>query len=167
MKGSTMKEQRPYTFFEAVLAGLLGYATVVVVVAVIDIALGRPLFYTPAALGRVLVADPAPPGTIDAGAVLAYNGMHLLAFLSIGLLVTAVARFVEFHPVFWFIAYFIIVSAFFASEMTFTVIDPEEQALSWWSVLLATAAAAWAMGTFINRRHPRIWQQIEAAKGGK
>ena len=162
-----MKEQRRYSLFEALLAGLLGYATVAIVVAVIDLALGRPLFFTPAALGRVMVADPGPPGSIEVAPVLAYNAMHLLAFLTIGLLVTAVARFVEFHPAFWFVAYFLVVSAFFASEMTFTVLDADEQVLSWWAILVATAAAAFAMGIFINRRHPRLWQRIESAKGGR
>ena len=161
-----MQKAKRYSFSEAMLAGLIGYATVALVVAVIDVSLGRPVFHTPATLGRQLVADPGPVGSIEVGAVLAYNGVHLLAFLVIGLIVTAVARFVEFHPVFWFIAYFILMSAFFGTELTFKVLDAEGLALSWWSVLLATAAAAFAMGTFINRRHPQLWSRIEDTKAG-
>ncbi|MDX1578353.1 MAG: hypothetical protein R3266_07700 [Gemmatimonadota bacterium] len=155
-----MDTEKPYPLSEGLLVGLVGYATVVVVVAGLDLLSGRALFHTPGLLGRGLVADPGPPGSIAAGAVLAYNGLHLLAFLVIGIGVLQLARLVEVHPVAWFLAYFVCVAGFFVVEMTITVIDPEGEALSWWAILLATAAAAFAMGIFLNRRHPALWRRI-------
>ncbi len=96
--------------------------------------------------------------------MLAYNGIHLLVFLAIGMGVVQLARFVELHPVAWFLAYFVCVAGFFVAELTITVIDPEGEALSWWSILLATALAAFMMGVFVNRRHPALWRRITQAE---
>ncbi len=155
-----MSESRTYSMSEGMFVGLLGYAAVVLVVATLDLALGRPLFHTPGMLGRGLVADPGPLGTISPGAVLAYNGVHLLAFLLIGVGVTQVARFVELHPAFWFLAFFACLFAFFAAVLTITAVDPRGEAVPWWGVMGATAVAAVVMGSFIGRRHRTLWQRI-------
>ncbi len=148
-------------WLEGLVAGLIGYIAVVIFVGAVDLALGRSLFYTPATLGRPLVAEPAPLGTIDPGAVLAYNGLHMLVFLVIGLVVAALARFVELHPAFWFAAYFACLAAFFVAVMTITAADPGGEAVSWWTILGATIVAAAAMGAFIHSRHPRLWQEMK------
>ena len=155
---------RSYSLTEGLCVGLIGYAIVVLVVAALDLGLGRPLFYTPNSFGRVLVPDPGPPGTIGAASVLAYNGVHLLVFLIIGIGVVQLAHLVELHPIAWYLAFFTCVLGFFVAELTFTVIDPAGQALAWWAVLGATAAAAFGMGAFINYRHPRLWQRVEGVE---
>jgi len=143
-------------------AGCAGYLSTVVVIAIVDLLSGRSLFHTPAMLGRTLVGG---AGQLPAAAaVLAYDALHLLVFLIIGIVVVRLAAFVEVHPAFWYIAYFVCVLGFLTMELTFPVLDPDRAALSWWSVLLATASAAFSMGLLITVRHPRLRERLGARK---
>lgn len=155
-----MEARRPYRLSEALATGLVGYAAVAVVIAAIDLALGRSILHTPAMLGRPFVEDPGAAGNIHVGAVLAYNGLHLVAFLVIGLSVAAIARVVELRPALRFGVYFVIVATLLGAELTFAVLDPGGEALTWWSTLCATVAATFAMGMFINQRHPHLRAQV-------
>lgn len=79
---------------EGVIAGILGYLAVVVLFAVVNVIQGDPLFYTPLVLGSALLGgaldQPGPYGPI-----LAYNGLHLLVALALGLICAWLARRAE------------------------------------------------------------------------
>ena len=63
---------------QGVVAGVLGHITVAVLFAVMNLAAGRPLLYTPALLGAAFfygLTDPAQL-QIQAGYVFAYNSTN-------------------------------------------------------------------------------------------
>ncbi len=155
-----MDRKDSYSVSEGLLVGLAGYAAVVIVVALLDLLLGRPLFTTPSRLGSGLVATAPPAGTISTPAVLAYNAVHLLAFLVAGVGLLWLTRLVEVHPAFWYLAIVIGLFAFNVAVFAITALEGWGAALPWWAVFLATVAAAAAMGVVIRRRHPEPWKRV-------
>jgi hypothetical protein len=85
------------------IAGLIGYATVVVFFLVADPIAGRPVFYTPALLGGALFFGLSDPAGLELGpgAVLAYNGAHFLVFVFLGFVAAWFARLAERLPMGW------------------------------------------------------------------
>lgn len=100
-----MKSERFQVFEDGLLAGLIGYATVVLATALVNIAFGRSPFHTAALLGSALFYGLTDPDqlTIWAGPVLAYNGVHLIVFMGIGLVASWLAHLSEKGPDFWYI----------------------------------------------------------------
>ena len=79
-----MATQRAQVIREGMIAGLLGYIAVAAVFMVLNVAQGLSPVHTPHALGEALLAgrmDPIETWT----AVIAFNGVHLLATLLLGL----------------------------------------------------------------------------------
>lgn len=161
MEPSTSSERSTSsTWAEGLVVGLIGYAAVALFVGGYDLLAGRSFFHTVATLGRGLVADPGPPGTVDPGALLAFNGLHLLAFLAIGLVVAKLAHAIELHPVFWYLAFFFCLGVFFASVAAISAIDPQREALPGWVIVAANVVAGLLMGSYLMRRHPRLWSAM-------
>lgn len=147
----------PSVWVEGLVVGLIGYAAVALFVGLFDLVTGRPFFHTVATLGRGLVADPGPPGTIDPGAVFAFNGLHLFAFLAIGVVIAKLAHAIELHPVFWYLAFFFCLGVFFASVAAISALDPHREALPGWVIVAANVVAGVLMGSYLLRRHPSLW----------
>lgn len=152
---------------EGLVVGLIGYAAVALFVGGYDLVTGRSFFHTVATLGRGLVADPGPPGTIDTGAVFAFNGLHLLVFLVIGVAIAKLAYAIEAHPLFWYLAFFFCIGVFFASVAAISAIDPQHEALPGWAIVAANVVAGALMGTYLARRHPRLWGAMRGTGAGE
>lgn len=152
-----MERSTSSAWVEGLVAGLIGYAAVALFVGAYDLVTGRSFFHTVATLGRGLVADSGPPGTIDPSAVFAFNGLHLLAFLAIGVVIAKLAYAIELHPVFWYLAFFFCIGVFFASVAAISAIDPHREAIPGWVIVAANLVAGTLMGTYLVRRHPRLW----------
>lgn len=154
---------RARVLYDGLIAGLLGYAVVVVVVGALDVAGGRSFFHTPSLLGQIVVGGfgPPTPGVVAAGPVLAFNGLHLLVFLVLGLIVSFVAFEVELHPVFWYAGFFALLALLMVSFFVLAVVsmplgdEPDPVTL-----VVANALAAFAMGAWLARAHPRLLQTI-------
>lgn len=91
-----MKPDSARVWFEGLVTGFLGYFTIVLFYGLLNLLIGRSFFHTAALLGRSLV-EAGPDGGIPdpAGAILAFNGLHLLAG-------TAMAFYLlKAHPRLW------------------------------------------------------------------
>ncbi|MEN8145908.1 MAG: hypothetical protein ABFS14_13295 [Gemmatimonadota bacterium] len=157
-----MKPDRARVLQEGFVAGLIGYAAVVVFFAAVNLLQGRSIFFTAEILGAPLVAGAERiPGTRAEAAVLVYNGVHLLVFLLLGLLAAWLTLQTEKHPVFWYFALYIGMAGFFLSTAFVMVASMSVPDLPWILALFANLAAGGAMGFYFAKAHPRLWRTIK------
>lgn len=163
-----MKADRTTTLWQGIIAGLIGYATVALLVGIIDVALGRSFFFTAALLGERLfygLSDPARV-VVWPGAVFAYNGLHLLAFLVIGTAAAWLAFMSERGPELWYLAaiLFLFVFAHAFGAILFLT-ESIRAAVPVWVVVLPTMVAAVVMGGYLIVVRPALrhdlmtWQE--------
>jgi hypothetical protein len=149
--------------WEGLIAGLIGYATVAVLVGVIDVAQGRSFFFTAAMLGESLfygLTDPAKV-VVWPGAVFAYNGMHLLGFLFIGMCAAWLAYMAEKGPELWYvgvIALFLVVLHAYGAVLLMT--EGLRSALPDWMVLVPTVAGIAAMLVYLLIARPGLRKEL-------
>ncbi len=81
-----MKPEKSEVFAQGLVAGFLGYATVVGFFALLNALAGKSVFFTAALLGSALFygARDLAHVAVAAGPVLSYNGVHLLVFVAFG-----------------------------------------------------------------------------------
>jgi hypothetical protein len=147
------------------VAGLIGYATVVVFYLVADPVSGRPVFHTPALLGSALFFGLREPTAlkIGPGPVLAYNGVHVLVFLLLGLLAAWFARLSERLPGGWVLALNLTVFVLFHVFGAFVVLtEPIRAAIPMGKAAGATVLAVGAMTAYVLWAHPRLRRELAA-----
>lgn len=150
---------------DGMVAGLLGYAAVVVVVSAMDAAQGRSPFHTAALLGSWLFFGLEDPSALElwAGPVLAYNGVHLIVSLAAGMVGALLVLESERWRGFWYFALMVLVAA-----GTYTVVlligagGEIARALDGPTVVLGTTAWLGAMTAYFWSAHRGAWQEIEA-----
>lgn len=91
---------------DGLFAGLLGAVTVSFAFLILDAIQGAPL-HTPSVLGAKLFYgdETARTMTSDVPTALAFNGIHVLAFVLSGLLASYLACIVERHPRYWYLPF--------------------------------------------------------------
>jgi len=154
-----MRREAQLTLRSGLFAGLIGYGTVAVLFAAFNILEGRSAFYTPAMFGSVLFYGLRDPAALDVrvGPVLAYNMVHVLAFLVLGLLAAWLFSLAERHPVARYGALFALIfvaAHLYAALLIFA--DPLLRHGAGWQIGVASAAAAVAMGWYLLRVHPLL-----------
>jgi hypothetical protein len=158
-----MRESSEELLTEALFAGLIGYATAIVVVGGVDLLAGRSLFFTPALLGATLfygLQDPTALVTAP-GPVLAYNMVHVLGFLLLGLGGAWSVRLAERYPSAQYLVLVIILFvAFHVYAALLFFAQPLLGSAGWWKLGLGSIAAALAMGTFLLRRHALLRREL-------
>ena len=142
---------------EAIVAGLLGAATIMVWFLVLDTIDGRPL-YTHTVLGTVLVGpetttlDDLP---VSVPMVLFYTVIHGLAFLLVGCVAAWLFVVAERNPAFIFglLLFFIF---FFCGYLTVTMLTEPAvlKVVTIPAILAGNVLAAYVMGRYLWRRHP-------------
>jgi hypothetical protein len=154
---------------DGLIAGLIGYAAVVVVFAAIGVIGGRSPFTIAALLGSALfrsAANGAVP-TVEPGIILAYNGVHLAIFLVAGFFMAWLAALSERAPQAWYpmaiIALFVGIHVF-ALPIWFD--ERVRTQLSLWTVGAVTILAAVLMGAFLWRSRPGIRAAAHEPDGG-
>ena len=151
-------------------AGLIGYGTVIMVVAALNILAGRSPFYTAALFGSALFYGLHDPATlvITPGAVLSYNMVHLAAFLSLGLATSWLVALAEKYPT---AQYLVLVALIFIAFHVYVFLALVAQPLlggeTWWHIGVATLAAAVLMGWYLLRRYPLIKREMELLPMGE
>lgn len=155
-----MKPDRARVLTEGLITGLVGYLAVALFFGFFNLFAGRPFFRTAEVLGRGLVgSDGVAAGT--AGAVYAFNGLHLLAFLVIGLVAAWLVMQTERHPSFFVVALFVALAGFFATLVVWVPASARSAGeLSLGSVIVANLLAGMGMGVWLVRSHPRLWAEI-------
>lgn len=160
-----MKPERAQIWIQGLMAGLIGYAAVALFFAVVNLFAGRSPFHTPALLGSVLfygLRDPAQL-VIEPGPVLAYNGLHLVVFLMIGLVAAFLVFEAELHHYLWYIVFFLFLAGFLLSIAVVGALGAElARLLPWWSVLLGNLAWASAMAAYLWGTHRNLIRSLEA-----
>ncbi len=156
-----MSINRTKLLSQGVLAGCIGYATLAGVVSLIDLAAGRSPFHSAAVLGASLfygVAD-ASQVAVTPAYVLAYNGAHLIVFLLLGVIGSALATIADRGKQLWYVSvFFFIFVAFHAIGALQALSDSMRTSLSERMIWVAGVAAALAMGAYFMIVHPGLRQ---------
>jgi hypothetical protein len=147
---------------EGVVAGLVGATMVASWFLVIDALQGR-LFFTPAALGSILLLGVQDPAAVEVGAgiVAAYTALHFTAFIALGLLASALAARAERHEhvllgaVLLFVTMEVFVIGMIAIAASWLLSE-----VPWWSIAVANVLAAIVMGTYLWREHPMLHEVL-------
>jgi hypothetical protein len=158
----TMRSQSSW-IPEGLVAGFIGYLTVVVLMAVVNLASGDPLFHTASLLGSSLFfgAGDATGVVAGPGPILSYNGVHLVASLLIGLGAAWLIFQAEKNRPLWFIVFFVFLAGFIFSLVLMGVLASEVAGLlSWPMILVANLAAGVTAGGFLWWRHARLLVEL-------
>jgi hypothetical protein len=151
-------------------AGGVGYAAVIVVVSGLNLLAGRSPFYTAALFGASLfygLSDPAAL-VVAPGPVLAYNGVHLLAFLALGLGGSGLVAIAERYPSAQYVILVLLVFvAFHVWGGLALFAHPLLGAETWWHVGVGTLVAAIAMGLYYLRRYPLVVREARLMRMGE
>lgn len=141
------------------IAGVLGYITVALSSAAMNLLSGHSPFYTVEALARGVFgtgAGPSVPAT-SIGPVIAYNGLHLLVFLVLGWVAAALISEVELHPRIWYMAFFIFLAGFLFTYASMLVLTVElTRTFPALQIVVANLLAAGVMGVYLARLHPAL-----------
>jgi hypothetical protein len=150
---------------EGLLAGLIGYVTVVVIFGVVNLISGEAIFHTAALLGSALFFGTRDAAQIMAGPapIIAYNGVHILASLVIGLgAAWLIFQTEKNHPL-WFIVFFIFLAGFIFSLAVMGVFVAElVHLLSWSLILVANVGAGLTAGGYLWWRNSRLLVELAA-----
>jgi len=154
---------------EGLIAGLLGAAAIAVWFLLVDIVRGRPLL-TPSLLGTVLFgglsglgASGGTPGSLPADLsvslemVVLYTWVHCLVFCVVGGLAARLLAVAEREPHVGFgilILFVVFEFGFLFAAMLFA--EPVLRVLTWPAILIGNLLAAFVMGVYLWRRHPRL-----------
>lgn len=157
---------------EGFIAGLIGAAAVAIWFLIVDVVNGQA-FFTPAMLGHATFWGETDPAAVRAlfatngeqifASVVAYTAVHGVAFVVVGIIAAAFAYEVELFPS----TLFIVVVFFAIFEFGFYVLvaivaQPLLGALAWWNVAIGNAIAAFGMGYYLWRMHPKIREELMA-----
>lgn len=155
----------------ALTVGFLGYASVVVFYAIVDVSAGRGILYTGNVLGKAFfrrLLDPqilAQPIPIDLEAILWHNVMHLCVAMTIGFIVIGLVEDAIRNPaksgfiLFTFFLGFVVTIA----AMRF-ITAPIAPLIPLWTIVLTNAVAAAFAGSIILRWYPDLWEALSTSK---
>jgi hypothetical protein len=146
------------------VAGLLGYATVVVLFAAINVFTGRSPFHTPAMFGSVLFYGLEDPSALEItpGPVLAYNMVHVLAFLVVGFFTSWLVAKAEKYPAARWALFFALIfvgAHVYAALMIFG--QPLLEGAAWIHIGIVSVVAALVMGWYLLSQHPLLQEQLK------
>lgn len=144
------------TLRDGLIAGAIGYLTVALFLGLANSVAGRSPFFTATRLGELLFYGGRAPAAA-AGPAIAYNGVHLVAFLLIGVLAARIVLGTERHPQAYYVALF--------GAIAFVLLGTAVAVAS--STLFPTGFATWvfpvvnvialvAMGAFLWTTHPLL-----------
>jgi hypothetical protein len=145
-------------YFEGIVAGVIGAATVAIWFFVVDLFSGRP-FYTPSVLGTALFRqgiglDQPQSLPISFEMVLLYTWVHGMAFCVIGGLASKLLAVAEHNLNLGFgILLLFVIFEFGFVGAAFIFAEPILQALAWPTILFGNLLAAIGMATYFWRRH--------------
>ena len=165
-----MRDDTERLWSEGLFTGLVGYATTLAVVGVVDLVAGRSMFYTPAMFGATLFYGLADPYVLVVvpGPVLAYNMVHLLVFLVLGLAAAWCVGLAERHPT---ALYLVLVLLLFVAFHLYVALlffaQPLLGAEGWWKLGLGSVAAAITMGMFLLVRHDLLRRELREIPMGE
>jgi hypothetical protein len=159
----TMRQETAATLRGGLFAGLIGYFTIVVFFVALNLIAGRSPFYTAALFGSALFFGlrDAAQLEITPAAVLTFNMVHALVMLAVGLVASWLVSKGEKYPLSQYVVLVALIFVGFhllAAVMLFAM--PLLGALGWVQIVVASAAAAIAMGVYLLRVHPLLLAEL-------
>jgi hypothetical protein len=164
-----MTERTKLILVGGLASGLIGYGTVVVVVSLLNVLAGRSPFYTAAMFGSALFYGMRDPASlvIEPGPVLAYNMVHVLAFLAIGLIASWLVALAERYPAAQYLVLVVLIFAAFHIFAAMTLFSgPLLGERAWLIVGVAGVAAAVLMGWYLLKTHPLLEAELKETPMG-
>lgn len=161
-----MRDKAPSLLWQGFVAGIVGYAVIALTFGVVNVLAGRSFFFTAALLGEAILRPGTAyvPATVDPGAVLAYNGVHLVGFLLLGFAAAGLVEILERFPGVWYLVFFVFVVGFgLQVGVVLLFAAPVEASIHWWAVLAANALGAMAVGLVLTRWHGDLPERVSAA----
>ena len=158
-----MKAERTEVLTHGLVAGVVGYAVVVVFYAVWNVLQGRSPFFTAALLGEAAFYGLRDPGeaTVWAGPVLAFNGLHLIVFLIVGMITAWIATQSERGAHFWYIGVSLFIYGMIhVLGLVLWLAAPLRVEMPVWSALVVTVLALGGMSLYLLEVHPRLRREL-------
>jgi hypothetical protein len=147
-------------FVQGSIAGVIGFATVVVMLAIVNVLAGRPPLHTAALLGNALFGGGEDPSQValSAGPILGYSLVHLAVFVVFGIVAAALAGLADRGWQLWFVAlfFFIFISFHLYAAVQALAAPGAGGELSGIVVWGAGFAASLLMALYLVRAHPRL-----------
>lgn len=140
---------------DGLFSGLVGYAMISLFFAASNLVVGLPAFATMESLGAAVFGGSNP------GQMIAYNGVHLVVFLILGMVAAWLFREVELHPAFWYVLFFVTITGFIFSYVLMMLVAGRIAGLDAYSVAVGNLIAAGGMGFFLFWRHPGIVRAVQ------
>lgn len=163
-----MREDRGQMLVQGLVAGLLGYATVAIFFVVENLIAGRSPLYTAAVLGQTMFYGGLESGrvAIEPGPILAYNGVHMVASVIVGLVASWLVFETERHHPLWYFLFFVFLAGFIYSLVAIGILGAEiANAIEWWSVAVANLAWVLAMGAYLLVMHRGLLRELREEEG--
>lgn len=154
-----MKSKWLATLREGLVAGAIGYAATIVLFAIANVLMGRPVFHTAAVLGAALIYGVRDPMqvVVTPAYVLAYNGVHLIMFLALGIVGAALARLADRGAQLWYVGLFFFIFVSFHLIATVQVVAyPMRSLISDATIWIAGITAGLLMAGSLLKAHPAI-----------
>ncbi len=157
-----MREETKALVMQGVVAGFVGYLTVVAFYAIVNLIDGRSISYTAAMLGSALFegARGAGPVQVTTAPVATYNMVHLLFFLTLGLFGVFVVAETERFPVIWWLGFLGVIVVGGSALMAVFFFAAPLFGGAWWQVAVASFLAAGMMAWYLLSRHPRLRKEL-------
>jgi hypothetical protein len=152
-------------FREGLLGGVIAYLSVAVVLGLVNALLGRSVFHTAAALGTLIVGGAVADDSvsIEAGPILAYNGVHLLGSIVVASFVALEMFETERHHSLWFFFFMVLIAALMYSVALFGVFGVEVGGvLSWLEVVTGTVAWVGSLTAYTAWQHRALARSLRA-----
>ena len=149
---------------EGVIGGLAAYVSAVLVLALLHVIQGESIFHSAAAMGSVLFygEQASEQFAVAAAPVLAYNGVHLVGSLVVGLVAAFFVFETESHHAFWYFTFTAVIAAVVYSITIFGVFGVEiGGVLEWSTVLVGTAAWTLALVAYFWWAHRGLMKEIQ------
>lgn len=144
---------------QGLLAGVVGFFTVAIAFAAVNLVAGRSPWYTAGLLGAALFDGAREPATVamTSANVLAYSALHLAVFLAFGVVGAALAALADRGWQLWFVGvFFFLFISFHLEAAVQAIAAPMSDAISAAAIWGAGLAATVLMGAYILWAHPRI-----------
>jgi hypothetical protein len=155
-----LREHR--TIREGLLAGLLGAVAVMFWFLVLDL-VRQTAFYTPGALGSALFFGARSPADIQVTVetVLGYTGVHLVAFMVVGMIASAMVEAARREPpvLLGMVLFFVTLEVMFIGLLAIVatwLLD----SIEWWMVVVGNLIAAAVMGGYLLHEHPELRENL-------